>query len=34
MTFGKLRPQIALAIICATGFGLGAIYIGFLSEAT
>ena len=34
MTFGKLRPQIALAIICATGFGLGAIYIGFLMEAT
>jgi uncharacterized membrane protein YccC len=34
MPFGKLRPQIALAIICATGFSLGAIYVGFLMEAT
>jgi hypothetical protein len=28
MTFGKLRPQIALSIICATVFSSFALYIG------
>ena len=30
---GKLRPQIFLAIICATGFSSLALYIGMQVEA-
>lgn len=30
---GKLRPQIFLAIICATGFSSLALYIGMQMEA-
>ena len=30
----NFRPQIALAIICATGFSIVAIWIGYKMEAT
>jgi len=30
----NFRPQIALAIFCATAFSLFAVYIGFKMEAT
>ncbi len=30
---GKLRPQIFLAIICATAFSTAALYIGMRMEA-
>jgi hypothetical protein len=34
MSWGKLRPQIALAILCATGFSVAALYVGMQMEAT
>jgi len=33
MSFGKLRPQIALAIICATIFGCVSLWVGVTLEA-
>ena len=32
--WGKIRPQIMMAIICATIFSLTAIFIGMAMEAT
>ena len=34
MAWGKLRPQIALAILCATAFSVTALYVGMQMEAT
>ena len=31
---GKLRPQILMAIICATVFSIFALYMGYKMEAT
>ena len=33
MTWGKLRPQIALAVLCATAFSVAALYVGMKMEA-
>ena len=33
MSWGKVRPQIFLAIVCATAFSSLAIYIGMKMEA-
>jgi len=34
MSWGKLRPQIALAILSATAFSVTALYVGMQMEAT
>ena len=34
MTFGTLRPQILVAIICATVFSIFALWMGYKMEAT
>ena len=34
MSWRKLRPQIALAILCATAFSVTALYVGMQMEAT
>jgi len=34
MNLGKVRPQILVAIICATIFSVAALYIGMKMEAT
>ena len=34
MNLGKVRPQILVAIICATAFSVAALYIGMRMEAT
>ena len=34
MNLGKVRPQILVAIICATIFSVAALYIGMRMEAT
>jgi hypothetical protein len=33
MSWGKIRPQILIAIICATAFSSLALYIGMKMEA-
>jgi len=33
MMFTKIRPQIALAIVCATAFSILGLYIGWKMEA-
>lgn len=34
MEWGKFRPQIALAVICATVFSCAALYVGLQMAAT
>jgi hypothetical protein len=34
MTWGKIRPQIALAVICATVFSITALIVGMQMAAT
>ena len=34
MTWGKIRPQIALAIIAATVFSITALWVGLQTQAT
>jgi LytS/YehU family sensor histidine kinase len=34
MNTGKIRPQILVAILCATIFSISALYIGMNMEAT
>jgi len=34
MNWGKFRPQIALAVICATIFSCAALYVGMEMSAT
>jgi|TARA_R100000306_G_scaffold17689_1_gene21849 preprotein translocase subunit SecF len=34
MSWGKFRPQIALAVICATAFSITALIIGMQMAAT
>ena len=34
MTWGKFRPQIALAVICATVFSITALIVGMHMQAT
>ena len=34
MNWGKFRPQIALAVICATIFSCAALYVGMEMNAT
>jgi hypothetical protein len=33
MSWGKIRPQILVALLCATSFSVAALYVGMKMEA-